>query len=98
MQPLSARRIKDGVYQYTFDGGLVFNIIRIVDGDRYSDGRKWYFINDDASQNEGGNDWFASKSAALSALCEYVPCRVYDERYGWCMGGDDSGNYVATAE
>lgn len=84
MKPDSVKKIKAGLYQYTF-GNLVFNIVQILDGDK--DARvsgKWYFMNADPAVDEGGTDHFRSKAKALAALCEYVPHRKYIKRYGWC--------------
>ena len=79
----TSKKIKDGVYQYTFANGLIFNIIRIVDADRGNGVQgKWFFKNAEID-SEGGNDHYKSKKTALEALLEYIPHRTHSDIYGW---------------
>jgi hypothetical protein len=78
----TVKKLRSGMYQYTFSNNLVFNVVNIRDGNS-SDNSKWYYVNADSTIDEGGSDWYTSKNKALAALVEYVPCRRKDSMWGW---------------
>lgn len=76
------RKIQSGVYQYTFENGMIFNIVRICDADKGTGVQgKWFY--ESADGKEGGQDHFKSKSQALECLIDYIKHRDYSDQWGW---------------
>ncbi len=76
------KKIVPGCYEYTTPEGLTFRVVQIRDADTGSGANgKWYF---DGGENEGGNDHFNTKRAAIAALHDYIAHRQYVSPYGWC--------------